>query len=252
MYAIITGASSGIGRDISFELAKRGYNLILVARSEEKLNKIKNEIILKHSNIECLTYSLDITSLDNINYLFEQVKNKKIEVLVNNAGLGKVGFFSDIPLDDELNIINVNVIALQSFTKIFLPIMEKGHILNVSSVAAFEPGPKMITYYSSKVYVYNFSLALNYELRKQKRKVYVSVLCPGPVNTNFNNVANVRFALKGISSEKCARIAVKGMLKKKKVICTSFFIKLTRFFTKIIPSSITMRVAYKSQSKKID
>lgn len=217
MKALITGASSGIGRDIATELAQRGYDLILVARNIEKLNQVKENILNNCNNINIKIIQMDVSTPENCKNLYNQV-NDDIDILINNAGFGVFGDFTKTNIDKEIQLINTNITAVHILTKLFLQDMEKknkGHILNVASIAGFMPGPLMATYYSSKAYVVRLSEAIREELRRKKSNVKLSILCPGPVNTNFNNVADVNFKAKSLSSEYVAKYAVNEMLKGK-------------------------------------
>ena len=217
MKALITGASSGIGRDIATEFAKRGYDLILVARNIEKLNQVKENILNNCNNINIKIIQMDVSTPENCKNLYNQV-NDDIDILINNAGFGVFGDFTKTDIDKEIQLINTNITAVHILTKLFLQDMEKknkGHILNVASIAGFMPGPLMATYYSSKAYVVRLSEAIREELRRKNSNVKLSILCPGPVNTNFNNVADVNFKAKSLSSEYVAKYAVNEMLKGK-------------------------------------
>ena len=248
--ALITGASSGIGRDMARDLAQRGYNLILVARDKERLEELKKEF-----NVEVTTISIDLADSNNCKELYNEVKNKfeKIDILINNAGFGEFGFFSETNLDKEISLINTNITAVHILTKLFLKDMkevDEGKILNVASIAGFLPGPLMAAYYSSKSYVLRLSQSIREELKKQKSNVKISVLCPGPVNTNFNNVAGVKFGLPAFTSEHVAKYTIKQMLKNKFLIIPGITIKLTAVASKIIPSVILSKFVYISQKKK--
>ena len=248
--ALITGASSGIGRDMARDLAQRGYNLILVARDKERLEELKKEF-----NVEVTTISIDLADSNNCKELYNEVKNKfeKIDILINNAGFGEFGFFSETNLDKEISLINTNITAVHILTKLFLKDMkevDEGIILNVASIAGFLPGPLMAAYYSSKSYVLRLSQSIREELKKQKSNVKISVLCPGPVNTNFNNVAGVKFGLPAFTSEHVAKYTIKQMLKNKFLIIPGITIKLTAVASKIIPSVILSKFVYISQKKK--
>ena len=248
MKALITGASSGIGRDIAKELSKRGYDLVLVARDLEKLNKVKSEI--KNANIEIV--GLDISTVENCKELYKNYKD--IDILVNNAGFGDCGCFISTNLEKEVQMINTNIVAYHVLTKLYLKNMQeknKGKILNVASIAGFMPGPLMATYYSTKAYVVRLSESIREELRKEKSKVQISILCPGPVNTNFNKVANVEFALKGLSSQYVAKYAIQKFLKGKFYIVPGIKIKLAKFASKMFPSNLVAKVSYNMQRKKI-
>ena len=146
--ALITGASSGIGKDIAIELAKRNYDLVLVSRDIDKLNKVKEQI----NNVQVEVIPKDLSVEQNCIDLFEQLKNKKIDILINNAGFGLFGEFADVSLEKELSMIKTNIIAMHILTKLFLQKMKKensGYILNVASIAGFMPGPLMSAYYAS-------------------------------------------------------------------------------------------------------
>lgn len=244
--ALVTGASSGIGRDIAKELSKRGYDIILVARNEEKLNEVASEIKTK---VEVIP--MDISVVDNCKKLYSMVED--VDILVNNAGFGVFGKFINTDLDREVKLIDTNVTAVHVLTKLFLKNMverDKGYILNVSSIAGHLPGPLMAAYYSSKHYVYILSESINEELKKNNSKVRVGTLNPGPVRTNFNKVANVKFDLKSLSSDYVARYTVDKMLKGKTDITPGLSIKLLRFVAKISPTNLASKVVYMTQKKR--
>ena len=246
MRALITGASSGIGRDIARELSKRGYDLVIVARNREKLEELKKDLTKK---VEIIV--MDLTIEENCRKLYEQEKN--VDILVNNAGLGEFGKFTETDLDKEISLIHTNIQAMHILTKLYLQNMKQknsGQILNVASIAGFMPGPLMATYYSSKAYVVRLSEAIREELNKQNSKVKISLLCPGPVKTNFNNVANVKFEIKSLTSEYVARYAVDKMLKNKFYIVPGFTIKLAKFFSKLTPTVILAKCSYYMQKRK--
>ena len=246
MKALITGASSGIGRDMAKCLGEKGIDLILVARNKERLEEVKSGI---KTNVEIIT--MDLASEENCRTLYNQVKD--VDILINNAGFGLFGEFTQTDLNTELEMIKTNIISVHTLTKLFLSDMvekDKGYILNVSSIAGFLPGPLMATYYSTKAYVLRLTQGLQEELRKQKSNVTLSVLCPGPTATNFLSRAGVVFKTKSASSEYVARYAIDKMLKGKKVIVPTFKIKCARFLCKIVPDSILEKVAYKIQKKR--
>ena len=247
MKALITGASSGIGRDIAKELSEKGYDLILVARNLKKLEELKTEL---KTNIEI--ESIDVSIEENCKKLHE--KYKDIDILINNAGFGDCGYFTRTSLEKELSMIKTNIVAYHILMKLYLQDMKKkdiGIILNVASIAGFMPGPLMATYYATKAYVVRISEAIREELKREKSKVKISILCPGPVDTNFNKVADVQFALKGLSSEYVAKYAINKMLKGKFYIVPGLKIKLAKFGAKIVPSNLVAKVSYKMQKRKI-
>ena len=246
MKALVTGASSGIGRDMARVLSEKGYDLVVVARRVELLEALKNEL---KTNVEIV--NLDISKRENCEKLFEE--HKDIDLLVNNAGFGLFGKFDETDLDKEMSMINTNIEAVHILTKLYVKEMKRrdsGKILNVASIAGFMTGPLMATYYATKNYVVELSRAVNKELKKDKSKVRVSILCPGPVRTNFNSVAGVKFELSSLSSEYVAKYAINKVLKGKEVIVPGLLIKLTKFLNKILPSSIMIEAAYHTQKSK--
>ena len=213
MVALVTGASSGIGRDIAIELAKRKYDIIAIARNEEALIKLKEEVE-KTYNVNVEVKAMDLTDRNGCIKLHEDVKVKygAIDVLINDAGFGTCGEFTKTDLNKEIGMIDTNIVALHILTKLFLQDMvevNRGHIMNVASIAGFMPGPLMATYYSTKAYVVRLTQSIRQELFMKHSKVKISALCPGPVNTNFNKVADVKFNLAEANSKQVAKYAVR-------------------------------------------
>ena len=255
MVALVTGASSGIGRDIARELAKRGYNIIAVARNEEALKELKNNLE-KEYDITVDVRTMDLIDRDGCRKLHEDVKNKygTIDILVNDAGFGTCGKFTDTDLDKELGMIDTNIVATHILTKLFLKDMvevNKGYILNVASIAGFMPGPLMATYYSTKSYVVRLTQSIRQELFMHKSKVKISCLCPGPVKTNFNKVADVKFNLKEADSKQVAKYAVKLMFRNRTLIFPSPIVWLGRIFSKILPDQVSSFFCYYAQKRKV-
>lgn len=251
MKVLITGASSGIGRDLAREFAKLKYDLVLVARNEDKLKKLKQELEKDIKEIKVSIIIADLQKEENCKMVYEKEKN--IDILVNNAGFGVFGEFIDTNLEREISLINTNVTAVHILTKLYLKEMTKrnsGMILNVSSIAGSMPGPLMCAYYASKAYVLRLSEGIREELKRQKSKVQISVLQPGPVNTNFDNVANVKMSLRSLTSEYVAKYTVKKFLKGKFAIVPGIHIKFLRFFAKITPNNIMTKFVYNSQERK--
>lgn len=250
MKALITGASSGIGRDIAIYLSELGYDLIVVARREDRLLELKNTLKTNVSVIK-----KDLGKKENIYELYEEIKDEDIDVLINNAGFGAVGEFTDIDLNKELEMINVNIIAVHILMKLVLKDMikkNKGHILNVASMAGFIPGPLMATYYGTKSYVLNLTRSVDRELRHKKSNVRLSGLCPGPVDTEFNDVAEVKFSVKPLTSKYVAKYAIDKMLKNKLIIVPGISNKIGHVFGKILPSKWISRFTYKIQKLKLN
>lgn len=249
MKALVTGASSGIGLEISKYLDSLGYEIILVARDKEKL-----ESVAKTLNHKAKIIVMDLSQVEDIKSLYVLVKNDDIDILVNNAGFGLFGKFTETELNRELNMIDTNIKAVHILTKLFLKDMKrknKGYILNVASTAAFQSGPLMSTYYSTKSYVYRLTESISYEMKKSKSKVKVSCLCPGPVDTNFNDVAGVKFAVKPLSAEYVAKYAIDKMLKGKMLIIPGFKMKCAKFFGRFLSDKQLMKITYRIQKKKI-
>lgn len=248
MKALVTGASSGIGRDMARYLSRLGYDLIIVAQREDRLIKLKEEL---KTNVQVI--SMDLSNKENCINLYESVKEQYIDLLINNAGFGEFGNFDETDLEKEIKLINTNITAVHILTKLFLKDMKRkdnGRILNVASVAGFAPGPLMAAYYSSKSYVLRLSQAIYTELKKDKSNVHISVLCPGPVATEFNDVAGVKFSLKPLSSEYVAKYAIDKTLKNKLIIIPGIINKMMRLLSKIIPSNLLSEVVYNNQTKK--
>ena len=249
MKALITGASSGIGKDFAKILSKDYDELILVARDKIRLNYVKKEIE-QISNTKIEIVAIDLSDNKKCIDLFN--KHNDINLLINNAGFGDCGFFNKTELDKDINMINTNITALHILTKLYLKEMiknNKGHILNVASIAAFVPGPLMATYYATKSYVLKLSESIKEELNHQKTNVKISVLCPGPVKTNFEKNANVEFQVSKADSYKVASYAIKHL--NRFYICPGLSAKFTRLISKIIPLSIISKFTYKIQRRRI-
>lgn len=217
-------------------------------QNEERLEELQHEL---GSRVKIIAKDLGIK--ENCIELYNMLKKEKIDLLVNNAGFGIFGNFNETDLEREIKLINTNITAVHILTKLFLQDMikeNKGKILNVSSIAGFAPGPLMAAYYSSKAYVLRLTESIYEELKKQKSKVTISVLCPGPVATNFNNVANVKFSIKALPSEYVAKYAIDKTLKGKLTIVPGIKIKLLHILSKISPDKLTMKIVYKNQTRK--
>lgn len=249
MKALVTGASSGIGREISYYLASLNIDLIIVARNKKELEKIKEKV-----NVDVKIITLDLIKKENVYKLYDLVKNNNIDILVNNAGFGLFGLFYETNLDRELEMIDLNVTTYHILTKLFLQDFIKkdsGYILNVCSSAGFMAGPRLSTYYATKNYITKLTMAINEELRQMKSNVSISALCPGPVNTNFNKVANGEFSIKEISPKIVAKVAVDKMFKRKMLIIPTFKMQCAVFFTRFIPYRLQLIIAYHIQGKKL-
>ena len=248
MKALITGASSGMGADMARVLVSEGYEVILVARRKTRLEKLVKELGDKASYIV-----KDISSTYNCMELYNEVKKEDIDILINNAGFGVFGEFSDTNIDKELDMIDLNIKSLHTLTKLFLKDFtkkDKGYILNVASSAGFMAGPLMTSYYATKNYVVSLTLGIYEELKKDQSNVSISVLCPGPVNTEFNKVARVHFSIKGIESMDVAKYAIKKMFDEKLIIIPSLKMKFGIFLIRFVPRKLLLKISYKIQSGK--
>ncbi len=244
--ALITGASSGIGACIARELSAMGYETVLVARRTDRLFAIQKEL-------ESPSYIVTADLSD-----MEQVKNlasnyTDIDILINNAGFGVYGDFTQTDFVKESEMLDVNILALHFLMKAYIPIFEKrggGKILNVASSAAFFSGPLLSSYYASKSYVLKLSTAVREELRRRKSPVSISVLCPGPVETEFWQVSGTSLSLGAISAQYAAKVAVSGLMKKRAVIVPGFMMKCSRVLSKIVPEAVSVRILYNVQRAK--
>ena len=255
MIALVTGASSGIGRDIARELAKRGYNIIAVARGKEALENLKEELE-KEYKVQVDVQAIDLISREACKNLHGSVHKNygTIDVLVNDAGFGTCGKFTDTNLDKEIAMVDTNIVALHILTKLFLQDMvkdDKGYIMNVASIAGFIPGPLMATYYSTKAYVVRLTQSIRQVLFMQHSKVKICALCPGPVNTNFNKVADVKFNLAEADSKQVAKYAVKKMFKNRLLIFPGITMWLGRILFKIFPDQLSAFFCYFAQKRKL-
>ena len=246
MKALVTGASNGIGKEMAIYLSELGYDLVVVARSLDKLLELKKEL-----NTDVTVFEYDLSVLDNCYKLYEELKDEKIDIVINNAGFGVFGNYQDDSLDKEMNMIDLNVKCLHILTKLFVNNKYTKRILNVSSSAGLMVGgPLMSGYYATKSYVCSYSFALYEELRRNKSDKKISVLCPGPVDTGFNNRANVKFNLKSLDSRYVARYAIDKMFKNKLIIIPGFTVRMGIFFSRFIPKKMLLRISYNIQKKK--
>ena len=257
MYAVITGASSGLGEQFARQLAAEGYSIILVARREDRLKKLK--ALLEKSYLvpkaRCLYLTADLGDMDGCARLVAYLEKKPVMIFINNAGFGDCGYFPETDLDKDMNMIDVNVKAVHYLTKEMVRKMsaqKNGYLLNVASSAGLLPaGPYMATYYATKAYVASMSQAVARELEENKSRVYVGALCPGPVDTEFNSVANVEFALKGITPKYCVEYAIEGMKKRQTVIVPTLTLKAGTTAGRFLPRKLAVAITSHQQKKKL-
>ncbi len=248
MKALVTGATSGIGRSIAKKLSKRGWELILSGRNEAVLKEMQSEFGPKTEIIIA-----ELSDRKEVFKVYEFCKDKSVDMLVNNAGYGVYGKFEETDLDDELNMLNVNITALHILTKLFLRDFKKrdsGIILNVASSAGFMTGPLFSSYYASKNYVVRLSIAIAEELRRDKSNVSITLLCPGPVDTNFNNRAGVSFSVKPITADYAAEYALKKAFEGKLFAIPGFTIKAGVFASKFLPHKLLAAIVHDIQKSK--
>ena len=324
-WAVITGASSGIGYEFARRLYSEGYSLILCARRAERLEKLRTSLINHKKdqpgadNQDIITVPADLadaagrdelkSTLENIRTPHSDQPFTPVTVCINCAGFGLAGQFIETDVDKELSMIDINVTALHDLTKYFLRMMteeinqlyaaeelskhnssvdsdqsqisdqhqvsdqyqiseqpqisenayksckdikSRFKILNVASSAGLFPGgPFMSTYYATKAYVTSLTLGISEELRESGNPIYIGALCPGPVDTEFNQVAEVKFALKGITPERCVDDAIKGMNRNKTIIIPTAALTIACFFAKILPRRLMLKLAAHQQKKKI-
>lgn len=248
MKVLITGASSGIGRDMAKYLSDKGFELILSGRNTQRLEELKKSLKTNAEIISC-----DLSTENGAFELYEKCKDKNVDFLINNAGYGLFGEFDKTDIKDELAMINVNIRSAHILTKLFLRDFKRrnhGRILNVASSAGFMTGPLMSSYYASKNYVVRLSLAIYEELRRSGSNVKISVFCPGPVDTNFNNRAGVSFSVKAISSEYAAKYAIDNAMKGKTIIIPTVAMKLGVWGSGLVPQKLLSAITYNVQHSK--
>ncbi len=234
MKALITGGTSGIGFAIAKELLNRYYDVILVSRTKGDLD----ELIKEYPDRSIEFWSFDLSKEDECYRLLEESKSIDVDLFINNAGFGDIGRIDKTSIEKETNMIKVNDLAAFILGKSFLLRMmekDKGRVLFVASAAAFGVAPYMNVYYATKAFVYSLAHGYYRELKDRKSHVMVSVLCPGPVKTRFEETANAKFTMGSLTKEKCAKIAVKGLLKGKLTIVPSVPVKLAHVFSHFVP-----------------
>ncbi len=249
MWAIVTGASSGIGTAFAQQLSALGYDLVLVARRADRLQELANAL-----PCTCKIMPLDLSTLAGCRALCHSTAQMDVALLINNAGFGLCGNFADLPLDRELEMISTNITAVHFLTKVFTArfvLRKGGHILNVASSAGFMAGPCMATYYATKNYVLRLSQALHEEMRRAGTGVQVCALCPGPVDTEFNAVAGVHFALHGVTAERVVADGLRGLFAGKAVVVPTLQMQMLTSLSKLCPEWLLPRITYHIQHGKI-
>lgn len=242
---LITGGSSGIGRELARVFAQAGHSLILIARSKDSLEQTAYDLRNTFGvTVDTLKLDLARPQAGKIIYDWVESRGRVIWCLVNNVGIGNYGKFSAIPLDKERELLELNIALLTELCHRFIPHLKKhggGKILNVASLAAFQPGPYLTTYYASKAYVLLFSEALTYELKNDH--IQVTALCPGPSPTNFFKRANLPSTSKFLranmtSPQEIAEQGYEGLMKNKTIIIPSFKLRIVPWGARLFPRSI--------------
>lgn len=243
-YCLITGPSSGIGYELAKKFAENKVNLVLVSRKKKKLEEIKKQFEEEYK-IKCLVISNDLSVSNSGKKVYDEVKKNKIKIkyLVNNAGFGSYGLFRDLDIKSELKMIDLNIRSLVEITHLFIPdlIKNKGRIMNLSSIAAFQPIPTMATYASTKSFVLYFSESLREELSDSG--VSVSCVCPGMTKTNFQKEAGIDETSYGMEAEEVAEISYDKFMQGKGLIITGPMNRISSAFGKLLPSSFSAKIA---------
>ena len=250
----ITGASSGIGREFARRYARLGFRLILTARRKDRLDALAAQLVSEYGSF-CRVLPADLEQECELARLQRELADERIDLFINNAGFGVCGSFLETDAAAEEAMIKVNVLALHTLCKFAVQKMQAqgfGTVLNVASSAGLLPGgPYMAGYYASKAYVVSLTRGVAEELREQHSPVYVCALCPGPVDTEFNDRADVVFALKGITPELCVEEAMRGMLRRKTIIVPSTLMRLATTAQKLVPTPLLMPILAHQQKKKL-
>lgn len=246
----ITGASSGIGAEFARRYAAMGYRLILTARRKERL-----EALAEEWRVPCRILPADLSDPEDRARLRQAMEDETVDIFINNAGFGVCGSYLETDPEREAEMIRVNVAAMAELFQYMVRKMQAqggGAVLNVASSAGLLPGgPYMAGYYASKAYVVSLTRGVAQELREQHSPVKVCALCPGPVDTEFNDRANVVFALKGITAKQCVDEALRGMSRGKVILVPSAFMRLCTSAQKLLPMALLMPIVAHQQKKKM-
>jgi short-subunit dehydrogenase len=251
-WALVTGASEGIGRELAKQFAANQFNVVLTARGESRLEQLANELQFKHG-IETKLVTADLADRETPERIFRECRDLPISVLVNNAGFGYQGSFTEEELKHAAEMVEVNVSALVRLTHLFLaPMLARraGRILNVASTAAFQPGPFMAIYYATKAFVFSFSVALAEELRGSG--VSVTTLCPGFTESEFQRRAQMKLGPRGLgmmSAEAVAAAGYRGCVSGKAIVVPGMMNKVTSFVSRRLPARFTARLVRRINGK---
>ncbi|WP_299102964.1 SDR family oxidoreductase [uncultured Winogradskyella sp.] len=253
--ALVTGAASGLGFELALLLAKDAYTLILIDIDEDRLNDAKNKILDTYNATKTTLILKDLSLPNAATEIYNAVKNIEIDVVINNAGFGLFGTFCDTDWERESQMLNLHIITTTHLLKLILPDMVKrgsGKILNLSSLAAFQPGPLMALYYASKGYILSFSEAISNELKGTG--VTVTALCPGPTKTSFQSVvsedaAENKIAFNMACPKEVALYGYNAMQKGKVVAIPGTINKFLSVLPRILTRNRTTKIVRKIQDK---
>lgn len=246
MRALITGASSGIGYEMAKILDAKGIDVVITGRRRERLEALAKEL---NNHTEIIT--ADISDREECIRIFREAGD--VDIVINNAGVGVHGAFHETTLEDELTVLDTNITALHILTKLaYMHFRKKGsgYLMNVASSASFCPGPYFSSYYASKAYVLRLTQALWKEAREEDMGIHISVFCPGPVNTAFNDRAGVKAPLTGISAVRAADCAVKGMFQGKRIVTSGIGTAICCGISKRLPDRLALSIVAKIQQAK--
>lgn len=246
--ALITGATSGIGKEMALLLAKEGWSLILASRDSRKMRQIQKKLPVPVQIVE-----VDLSKEADCFRLYETVKAERVDLLINNAGFGALGEFSEISLETQLSMLEVNVRAVHILTYLFLRDFRKrdtGYILNVASSAGFLAGPLMTSYYATKNYVLRMTEGIYEELRQAGSHVHISALCPASIQTGFQKRAHVKQSMKGISPKRAAKAGLDGVFKGNPFVLPDIVTKVAYIIQRFVPERVLLRITYGIQAKK--
>lgn len=254
--ALITGASGGIGKDLAYKFAENEYDVVLVARSEDKLAAIAADIEAKH-HVQARVIPLDLANSQAPQMLYDQLQGTPVDVLVNNAGFASYGYFHETSTEEEMGMIQVNITTLTHLTHLFLPDMvarRSGKIMNVASIASFVPGPLMAVYYATKAYVLSFSEAIANEVAD--KGITVTALCPGATESGFQERASLHESkllknpiMRMMTSEEVAEAGYNGLMKGKAIVVPGIINKLTILSPRFFPRGMAVRITRQMQER---
>ena len=250
--ALVTGSRRGIGLGIARKLGQMGYFVVVSATAGQD-----DEVIaaLQAEGVDCAYIPCNIANADDRARIFDEIGARygRLDVVVNNAGFGLFGPFAETDLTREIEMIQTNIVAVHILTKLFLRDFrraDRGYILNVASSAGFMAGPLMATYYATKNYVLRLTQAIREELRREGSAVRVAALCPGPVDTEFNDVANVRFSIRPLSAADAAAYGLRGLFAGRGILVPGCMMRLTLAARRFAPEELATRITYHIQHRK--